>query len=143
MDQLNYETKRSGKADPEVALAKALGQWPPPSPRDRTRRKSDPAKIELTRSAGPSAPISVEAHARELGLKLGEQNELTIRRIKRGKGYAFVRANGAHIRDAKTIRRLHAMAVPPAYREVRYSPDPNSHLQAVGRDAAEIGRAHV
>jgi DNA topoisomerase-1 len=28
------------------------------------------------------------------------------------------------------------MAVPPAYREVRYSPDPASHLQAVGRDAA-------
>ena len=28
------------------------------------------------------------------------------------------------------------MAVPPAYQEVRYSPDPNSHLQAVGRDAA-------
>ena len=28
------------------------------------------------------------------------------------------------------------MAVPPAYAEVRYSPDPSSHLQAVGRDAA-------
>jgi DNA topoisomerase-1 len=135
MDQLNYETKRSGKADPEVALAKALGQWPPaPSPRDSTRRKIDLAKIGLKGNAG--APASVEALARELGLKLGEQNELTIRRVKRGKGYAFVRANGAHIRDAKTIRRLHAMAVPPAYREVRYAVDPTSHLQAVGVDAA-------
>ena len=47
-----------------------------------------------------------------------------------------MRANGTHIRDARTIRRLHSMAVPPAYREVRYSPDPSSHLQAVGRDAA-------
>ena len=28
------------------------------------------------------------------------------------------------------------MAVPPAYAEVRYAPDPTSHLQAVGRDAA-------
>ena len=28
------------------------------------------------------------------------------------------------------------MAVPPAYKNVRYSPDPNSHLQAVGLDAA-------
>src|SRR5260370_22528332 len=28
------------------------------------------------------------------------------------------------------------MAVPPAYADVRYSPDPNSQLQAVGRDAA-------
>ncbi|MBV9979123.1 DNA topoisomerase IB [Bradyrhizobium sp.] len=136
MDQLNYETKRSDKADPEVALAKALGQWPPaPSPRDR--RKIDPAKIDLKKSgAGAAALASVEALARELGLKLGEQNELTIRRIKRGKGYAFIRANGAHIRDAKTIRRLHAMAVPPAYREVRYAVDPTLHLQAVGIDAA-------
>jgi len=136
MDQLNYETKRSGKADPDVALAKALGQWPP-APSPRQRRKIDPAKIDLKKSgAGLAAPASVETLARELGLKLGEQNELTIRRIKRGKGYAFVRANGAHIRDAKTIRRLHAMAVPPAYREVRYAVDPASHLQAVGVDAA-------
>src|SRR6185369_312814 len=71
-----------------------------------------------------------------LGLRLGDQNELTIRRIKRGKNYSFVRANGSHVRDARTIRRLHAMAVPPAYRHVRYSNDPSSHLQAVGRDAA-------
>ena len=71
-----------------------------------------------------------------MGLKLGDQNELTIRRIKRGKSYSFVRANGTAIRHAGTIRRLHSMAVPPAYAEVRYSPDPNSHLQAVGRDAA-------
>jgi DNA topoisomerase-1 len=61
---------------------------------------------------------------------------LTIRRIKRGKGYHFIRANGTQIRHVGTIRRLNRMAVPPAYRDVRYSPDPNSHLQAVGIDAA-------
>jgi DNA topoisomerase I len=107
-------------ADPAIALAKALGQWP----------KVEPPKPQL------NGKTSIHELTQELGLKLGDQNELTIRRIKRGKGYSFVRANGAHIRDARTIRRLHAMAVPPAYREVRYSPDPNSHLQAVGRDAA-------
>ena len=112
MDQQNIGTMRPASADPAaVALAKALGQWPKstgfkrPSPKD----KFDSA-----------APTSVEALARELGLRLGDQNELTIRRIRRGKGYSFVRPNGAHIRDARTIRRLHAMAVPPAYREVRY-----------------------
>jgi DNA topoisomerase-1 len=82
------------------------------------------------------APISIESHARELGLKLGDQNELTIRRIKRGKNYSFVRANGTPIRHTGTIKRLKSMAVPPAYAEVRYAPDPTSHLQAVGRDAA-------
>ena len=120
MDQQNFEATRPVSADPAVALAKALGQWP-----------KAPAVAPT-----PVARTSVEALAQELGLKLGDQNELTIRRIKRGKGYSFVRANGRPIRHAGTIRRLNSMAVPPAYAEVRYSPDPTSHLQAVGRDAA-------
>ena len=124
MDQQNLEATRPVSADPSLALAKALGQWP----------KKPAGKPNL--AAKNPAHSSVEELARELGLKLGDQNKLTIRRIKRGKNYSFVRANGAHIRDARTIRRLHAMAVPPAYIEVRYSPDPTSHLQAVGRDAA-------
>ena len=83
----------------------------------------------------PGHPGSVKSLAKELGLKLGDQNELTIRRIKRGKSYSFVRANGTAVRHTGTIKRLHSMAVPPAYAEVRYAPDPNSS-QAVGRDAA-------
>src|SRR6266702_4768760 len=86
----------------------------------------------------PGHPATVESLARELGLTLGDQNELTIRRIKRGKTYSFVRANGTRIRHVGTIRRLHSMAVPSAYREVRYAPDPSSHLQAVGRGPAGL-----
>jgi DNA topoisomerase-1 len=127
MDQQNFTAAQPGVADPAVALAKALGQWPKPA----SAKPSAPG----VKNAAKTAP-SVESLAKELGLTLGEQNQLTIRRIKRGKSYAFIRANGSHIRDARTIRRLHAMAVPPAYAQVRYSPDPNSHLQAVGRDAA-------
>ncbi|MGM4920973.1 DNA topoisomerase IB [Tardiphaga sp. 813_E8_N1_3] len=87
------------------------------------------------RMAKPS-PASVEVLAREMGLKLGDQSELTIRRLKRGKSYSFVRANGTPIKHIGTIKRLNSMAVPPAYAEVRYAVDPTSHLQAVGRDAA-------
>src|SRR6185437_12473242 len=120
MDQQNFAATRPVSADPEVALAKALGQWPkPPS-----------IKAQL------NGKHSIEELASELGLKLADQNQLTIRRVKRGRGYSFMRANGTQIRHAGTIRRLHRMAVPPAYRDVRYSPDPNSHLQAVGIDAA-------
>lgn len=125
MDQQNIAAVRPMSADPAVALAKALGQWPKP-PQAKLLKLDAPAAIKT----------SVEDLARDLGLRLGDQNELTIRRIKRGKTYSFVRANGSRIRDARTIRRLHAMAVPPAYRQVRYSSDPSSHLQAVGRDAA-------
>ena len=120
MDQQNFEAPRPVSAHPAVALAEALGQLP----------KAPVAKAKLANGT------SVESLAQELGLKLGDQNELTIRRIKRGKSYSFVRANGTPIRHVGTIKRLNSMAVPPAYEEVRYSPDPTSHLQAVGRDAA-------
>jgi DNA topoisomerase I len=121
MDQQNFEAARPVSADPAVALAKALGQLP---------------KVAPAAALKTSPKTSVEDLAQELGLKLGDQNELTIRRVKRGKTYSFVRANGTAVRHAGTIRRLNSMAVPPAYAEVRYSPDPTSHLQAVGRDAA-------
>ncbi|WP_316206179.1 DNA topoisomerase IB [Bradyrhizobium sp. SZCCHNR3058] len=130
-DQQNFDGLRSRAADPDVALAKALGQWPPKPPRRKLSLKD-----LSTAKAAANAKTTVEELATEHGLTLGDQNELTIRRVKRGKGYNFVRANGTTVRDSSTIRRLHAMAVPPAYREVRYSPDPNSHLQAVGIDAA-------
>jgi DNA topoisomerase-1 len=120
MDQQNFEAPRPVSADPAVALAEALGQLP----------KAPVARAKTANGA------SVESLAQELGLKLGDQNELTIRRVKRGKSYCFVRANGTPIRHTGTIKRLNSMAVPPAYEEVRYSPDPASHLQAVGRDAA-------
>jgi DNA topoisomerase-1 len=125
MDQQNLEPARPASADPSLALAEALGQLP----------KAAPSKARAPKDS-IHAKTSVESLAQELGLRLGDQNQLTIRRIKRGKSYSFVRANGTPIRHTGTIKRLHRMAVPPAYAEVRYSPDPNSHLQAVGRDAA-------
>jgi DNA topoisomerase I len=120
-DQQNFEAPRPASADPAVALAEMLGQLPE-------------AQGEKPKSATPKTTVAELAEHH--GLKLGDLNALTIRRIKRGKGYSFIRANGTKIRHAPTIRRLHRMAVPPAYREVRYSHDPDSHLQAVGRDAA-------
>src|ERR1700680_1143752 len=122
MDQQNFEAAEPVSADPAVALAKALGQLPK-APASKPKPKLN-------------GKTSVESLAQEHGLKLGDQNELTIRRIKRGKNYSFVRANGRAIRHTGTIKRLHSMAVPPAYADVRYSPAPSSHLQAVGRDAA-------
>src|ERR1700704_553747 len=95
-----------------------------------------PVSADPALAVAPTPPTSVESLAQELGLRLGDQNELTIRRVKRGKNYSFVRADGKTIRDPGTTKRLKSMAMPPAYAEVRYSPNPNSHLQAVGRDAA-------
>lgn len=74
--------------------------------------------------------------AEEKGLAIVGAEALTLRRQRRGKGFAFVTPSGAFVRDAGEIRRLKALAVPPAYVNVRYSADPAAHLQAVGEDAA-------
>ena len=87
-------------------------------------------------STAPRHPATVVRLAKKLGLTLGDQTEFDIRRLKKGKGYCFVRANGKVVRDPAAIKRFNALAVPPAYIEVRYATDPASHLQAVGRDAA-------
>src|SRR5215467_2223150 len=82
-DQQNFEPARPASADPAVALAEMLGQLP---------------KASLEKSTQAVAKTSVEELARELGLKLGDQNELTIRRVRRGKTYSFIRANGTRIK---------------------------------------------
>ena len=94
-----------------------LGQLPKELPKGSSNEllkqlaKTPSVKLQLV------AKTSVEELAEELGLTLGDQNELTIRRIKRGKGYTFIRANGTRIRHAGTIRRLNRMAVPPPTRK--------------------------
>lgn len=58
-----------------------------------------------------------------------------IRRKRAGKHFNYVGLNGKRITDPATIDRINALAVPPAYEDVWISPDPDSHLQATGRDA--------
>ena len=74
--------------------------------------------------------------ADEKGLVIVGPDALTLRRQRCGRGFAFVTPSGAFLRDAAEIARLKALAVPPAYTNVRFSADPAAHLQAVGEDAA-------
>jgi DNA topoisomerase-1 len=101
---------------------------------DATSRDSDSESATL--AARDAKLRAVETLADNLGLTLGDQENLTITRRKRGKTYTYIRASGSVIRDSNTIKRLNAMAMPPAYVDVRYAADPTSHLQAVGRDVA-------
>jgi DNA topoisomerase-1 len=47
---------------------------------------------------------------------------------------------GAHVTDARTLRRIAALAIPPGWKEVWISPDPLGHIQATGVDSR--GRTH-
>jgi len=58
-----------------------------------------------------------------------------IRRKKvRGK-FQYFDPKGERIIDADEVKRLNALAVPPAYTDVWICADPRGHLQATGRDA--------
>jgi len=83
----------------------------------------------------PERPVEAPL-SRELGLRLIAAEALVIRRVRCGRGFSYIAANGTVIRDPRVRRRLVSLAVPPAYEDVRYAADPAAHLQAIGRDAA-------
>jgi DNA topoisomerase-1 len=74
--------------------------------------------------------------AGERGLVIVRPEALTWRRRRCGKGFTFVTESGEPIGDRDRVAWLKALAVPPAYSDVRYAADPSAHLQAVGLDAA-------
>jgi DNA topoisomerase-1 len=47
----------------------------------------------------------------------------------------YVGVDGRPVRDLAAVRRLKALAIPPAWTDVWICPIPNGHLQATGRDA--------
>ncbi|WP_439817890.1 DNA topoisomerase IB [Zavarzinia sp. CC-PAN008] len=57
-----------------------------------------------------------------------------ISRRRSGAGFRYVGPDGAPVRDPRTLQRIRALAIPPAYRDVWICPDPLGHIQATGRD---------
>lgn len=74
--------------------------------------------------------------ARAAGLRYANGEKAGITRKRRGKGFIFVAQNGRIIRDEKTLTRVRALVLPPAWTDVWISTDARAHLQATGRDAA-------
>lgn len=60
--------------------------------------------------------------------------EQGLLRLARGKGFSYVDEDGRPVSDPATLARIKALAIPPAWTCVWICPDPNGHIQAVGRD---------
>jgi len=58
-----------------------------------------------------------------------------IRRIRTADGFVYRGVDGRKVRRADELKRIRALAIPPAYEDVWICPRPNGHLQATGRDA--------
>ncbi|MEV0346747.1 DNA topoisomerase IB [Nonomuraea sp. NPDC050680] len=69
-------------------------------------------------------------------LRPSDQNEPGIARRRRGRGFSYHRPDGGAVRDAGTLSRIRALAIPPAWTDVWICASPDGHLQAVGTDAA-------
>jgi DNA topoisomerase-1 len=58
-----------------------------------------------------------------------------IRRERRESDFRYYDCHGKPVTDAKTLARIRALAIPPAWEDVVICPDERGHLQATGRDA--------
>ena len=58
-----------------------------------------------------------------------------IVRLRAGDGFVYRDPEGRPIRDRAALARFEALRIPPAWTDVWICPDPNGHIQAVGRDA--------
>ena len=54
--------------------------------------------------------------------------------MRHGRGFSYHDVDDTKVTDAETLERIRGIVIPPAWTDVRISADPDSHLQAVGRD---------
>ncbi|MBM6593354.1 DNA topoisomerase IB [Microvirga pudoricolor] len=73
--------------------------------------------------------------AESAGLTYVSDEEPGIRRKKVGKGFAYMKPGGGKVEDDATLKRIKALAIPPAYTDVWICSKANGHIQATGRDA--------
>jgi DNA topoisomerase-1 len=107
----------------------------PPATNRKTAR-TKPAARRTSRATRPVGPFTepVEA-ARAAALRHVSDDRPGIRRRKSGRGFSYLRPEGETVRDLATLKRIRALAIPPAWTDVWICPSPDGHLQATGRDA--------
>jgi DNA topoisomerase-1 len=85
-----------------------------------------PCRVTEVRSATPRRPR----------LRRSDCSDSGLRRVRRGRGFGYVDVDGERVSDERSLARIRALAIPPAWQEVWICVDPLGHLQATGIDAA-------
>jgi DNA topoisomerase-1 len=83
-----------------------------------------------------STPLNGVDSAKAAGLNYRSDQSRGILRERRRTKFVYRNSAGQVVRDPATLKRIGALVLPPAWVDVWISPDPRSHLQATGRDAA-------
>lgn len=98
----------------------------------RTRRATALAR----RAAHRGTPPDHVQSARIIGLRyVNDEAQPGIRRSGSPKQFRYRDPSGRLIRDAATLARIRALAIPPAWTAVWISQRDDTHIQATGRDA--------
>jgi DNA topoisomerase I len=73
--------------------------------------------------------------AESAGLRYVSDARAGIRRKKAGTGFSYTRADGSKLTEKDVLKRIKALAIPPAWTDVWICPFSDGHIQATGRDA--------
>lgn len=104
-----------------------------PTPRPSARRSESRAqRIKLAEETLHPDGQSVAAAA---GLRYVSDAKPGIRRKRAGRHFSYTGLDGRPIHDQRTLQRIRALVIPPAWTDVWICPSPNGHIQATGRDA--------
>ncbi|KAB0682598.1 DNA topoisomerase IB [Aureimonas leprariae] len=73
-------------------------------------------------------------HAERFGLVVVDPEEFLIERRPRGRGHTICFTAGDRPMTEEIKKRIKALGIPPAWRDVRICLEENGHIQAIGRD---------
>lgn len=86
-----------------------------------------------------SQPVRPSADAiqvvRQAGLRYVCDDQAGMARRRVGQHFQYFEPDGRRVRDPATLKRIQALAIPPAWTQVWICRQRNGHLQATGRDA--------
>lgn len=83
----------------------------------------------------PQTPPREPEPAELGGLSYVRDDRPGLTRRRSGKGFRYLDRKGETVRDAFTLGRIRALAIPPAWTDVWICPSASGHIQATGRDA--------
>jgi DNA topoisomerase IB len=82
----------------------------------------------------PARPPAPERRSPAIRLRRSDTSSPGIRRVKRGRGFAYLNPDGSKVDDLEVLGRINELVIPPAWTGVWISPYPGGHIQATGVD---------
>jgi DNA topoisomerase-1 len=100
------------------------------TPTSTTQRRADRSDESAKESAKQA-----ETAAMPPGLRHADDTKPGYTRKHEKNGFVYFDTAGKRVDDEDDIKRINALAIPPAYEDVWICADPRGHIQATGRDA--------